>query len=116
MKKAFTMIELIFVIVIIGVLAAVAIPKLSATRDDAIDVTDCKNTEVCISDLLAEYTAKSTATKNSSTACIRAEASTRNTIGFTISAGITDVTVAGAPSTCSYLNRTFDFGGTRVSF
>jgi len=35
MKKAFTMIELIFVIVIIGILAAAAIPKLSATRDDA---------------------------------------------------------------------------------
>ncbi len=35
MKKAFTMIELIFVIVIIGILASVAIPKLSATRDDA---------------------------------------------------------------------------------
>lgn len=35
MKNAFTMIELIFVIVILGILAAVAIPKLSATRDDA---------------------------------------------------------------------------------
>jgi general secretion pathway protein G len=35
MKKAFTMIELIFVIVILGILAAVIIPKLSATRDDA---------------------------------------------------------------------------------
>ena len=34
-KKAFTMIELIFVIVIIGILAAIAIPKLAATRDDA---------------------------------------------------------------------------------
>ncbi len=29
------MIELIFVIVIIGILAAVAIPRLAATRDDA---------------------------------------------------------------------------------
>jgi general secretion pathway protein G len=29
------MIELVFVIVILGILAAVAIPKLSATRDDA---------------------------------------------------------------------------------
>ena len=35
MKKAFTMIELIFVIVILGILAAVAIPKLMATRTDA---------------------------------------------------------------------------------
>ena len=34
-KRAFTMIELVFVIVILGILAAVAIPKLAATRDDA---------------------------------------------------------------------------------
>jgi len=34
-KNAFTMIELVFVIVILGILAAVAIPKLAATRGDA---------------------------------------------------------------------------------
>jgi general secretion pathway protein G len=36
MKKAFTMIELIFAIVVIGILASIALPKLWATRDDAI--------------------------------------------------------------------------------
>ncbi len=35
MKKAFTMIELIFVIVIIGILASVAIPKLAVSRNNA---------------------------------------------------------------------------------
>ena len=35
MKKAFTMIELIFVIVILGILSSVAISKMSVTRDDA---------------------------------------------------------------------------------
>lgn len=34
-RKAFTMIELIFVIVVLGILAAIAVPKLAATRDDA---------------------------------------------------------------------------------
>ena len=34
-KQAFTMIELVFVIVILGILAAVAIPRLVATRTDA---------------------------------------------------------------------------------
>jgi general secretion pathway protein G len=35
MKKAFTMMELIFVIVVIGILASIALPKLWVTRDDA---------------------------------------------------------------------------------
>ena len=34
-RPAFTMIEMVFVIVILGILAAVAIPRLAATRTDA---------------------------------------------------------------------------------
>ncbi len=36
MKKAFTMIELVIVIVILGILSSVAISKMAVTRDDAI--------------------------------------------------------------------------------
>lgn len=34
-RSGFTMIEVVFVIVVIGILAAIAIPRFAATRDDA---------------------------------------------------------------------------------
>ena len=37
-QSAFTMVELVFVIVILGILAGVAIPRLAVTRDDAMIV------------------------------------------------------------------------------
>jgi N-methylation len=36
MKRGFTMLELVFVIVILGILAGIAAPRLFATRDDAV--------------------------------------------------------------------------------
>ncbi len=36
MKKAFTMIELVMVIVVLGILSSIAVSKMAVTRDDAI--------------------------------------------------------------------------------
>ena len=51
-KKAFTMIEVVFVIVIIGILVAVAIPRLAASRDDA-EITKARVTVASIRNALA---------------------------------------------------------------
>ncbi len=52
------MIELIFVIVILGILASVAIPRLAATREDAEISAAVANLRTLVSDVSAYYTVK----------------------------------------------------------
>lgn len=54
MKKGFTMIELIFVIVVLGILAAVAIPRLAASRDDA-ELASLQNDIAIVSNAVPAY-------------------------------------------------------------
>ena len=58
MKKGFTMIELIFVIVILGILASVAIPRLAGTRTDAEIATTVANLRILLSDAASYYVVK----------------------------------------------------------
>jgi len=55
-RAGFTMIELVFVIVILGILASVAIPKLVATRDDAEVTAGVQRVSSLITDIGGYYT------------------------------------------------------------
>ncbi|WP_141045639.1 type II secretion system protein, partial [Campylobacter coli] len=57
MKRAFTILELVFVIVILGILAAIALPKFSSSRDEAEVSKSLNNLKTLINDI-SIYTLK----------------------------------------------------------
>jgi prepilin-type N-terminal cleavage/methylation domain-containing protein len=110
-KKGFTLIELLIVIVIIGILAAIAIPKFAATKDKAklaSAKTDIRNfmtaEEAYFSDHATYSTTLSDITGGTNPLMNLSPGNTASvtaagTGGYTVIVG--NATIAGTPKGCS---------------
>jgi type II secretion system protein G len=106
-RKGFTLIELLIVVVIIGILAAIAIPKFATTKDKAKLAsikTDLRNLMTAQEAYFSDY----------STYAATVGAITNTPYNFSFSSGNTQQAVAGVPSgwTATVTNASISTGST----
>ena len=123
LRAAWTVIELIFVIIIIGILAALALPRMSATRDDAKLSTTVHNMGVCINDTGTHFVATGldyndtvhpTACDLDNTRCYDFTYAI-NGVDFNVTTNATrEVYCADIENVGGHLAQSYNFGGSQI--
>ena len=107
LQRGFTLIELVMVIVILGVLAAVAIPKFVDLKGDAVSAATAGVAGALSSAAAINYASRSAnvARGNAVANCTDVATSLQGGLptGYTITAG---AVAAGASATCTLTNTT----------
>lgn len=123
MRKGWTVIELIFIIIVIGILAALALPRLSATRDDTKLSTTVHNMSVCINDVGSHFMATGidynethhpSSCDVENTKCYYIDYAHRG-VDFNVTTNPTgDDYCADIDNVGLHLAKSYNFGGTRI--
>lgn len=113
MRPAFSQIELVFVIVVVGILAAVAIPRLAGTANNAKLAMDTANMGTCIREASTYYALyRNRIPLGYATTCndIKCYTMTTNDTNFTINTNSTaENYCADVENVGGHLARTYSF-------
>lgn len=114
MKTAFTMVELIFVIIVIGIVASIGIPKIMAIRDDAKIVTELDGVANTMSSIVNIYNAHQRLDTNETiSTCFRVYA---HEVNGSMYLGVEDLNNSSIPSYCVTAAREADRNGLLGEF
>lgn len=115
-RPAFTMIEIIFVIVILGVLATVAFPRLAASRDDAELVKGRNDIASIRSSIVTKRSQDILAGQGAMYPDLNSSSSTTELFGNILDYPIYAKSASGHWQSTSNTEYTFNLGGIIVPF